>query len=394
MKTMRKALLFVILMGASAFLGCTSKPDLNPSPPSSQAVAKSPSSGSVGIPLNKGQVKTNGITIAYESFGSEDQETVLLIMGTGAQLTVWPIELCQELVKRGYRVIRYDNRDVGLSTRFEAAGMPDLPAVVAAAQAGKPAPLAYTLYDMAKDAVGLLNALGIQKAHIVGASMGGMIAQIVTTDHPSHTLSLTSIAAISGKPGLAIVAKPGVLAKIPPPAGEGDKNAYIERQIKVLQITGSPRTPIVEKLLREWVTRDAERSYYPADEARQAAAALYTAFEDRRTKLKTIKVPTVVVQGEDDPIVPADASRDVAENVPGAEFRLIPRLGHVIPPALVKDFVDAITAAASRATGAKTNVDGRPRDRRTIKWIRTLVSGPLPEDLAARGLQDVYPNRG
>ena len=125
-------------------------------------------------------------------------------------------------------------------------------------------------------------------------------------------------------------------------------------QIKTLQFIGSPRAPIDEKILRGWVTRDVERSYYPAGEARHAAASLFTAFEDRRLKLKTIKVPTVVVHGEDDPIVPVEAGRDVAANIPGAEFRLMPRLGHAFPPALAKDFADAITAAASRATGVKT----------------------------------------
>ena len=210
-----------------------------------------PPHGSVAIfglatpstPTSKGKVQANGITIAYESFGPADRETVLLIMGTGGQLTAWPVELCEELVKRGYRVVRYDNRDVGLSTRFEAAGIPDFAAVVAAAQAGKAAPLPYTLYDMAKDAVGLLDSLGIGKAHIVGASMGEMIAQIVATDHRDRTLSLTSIMATSGKPGLPIIAKPEVVAKIPPPPAVDDKEAYIARQVKALQTIGSPGPP-------------------------------------------------------------------------------------------------------------------------------------------------------
>jgi len=257
-------------------------------------------------------------------------------------------------VKRGYRVIRFDSRDVGLSTRFDDAGIPDFAAVVAAAEAGKPAPLPYTLYDMARDAVGLLDALGIKKAHIAGPSMGGMIGQIIAAEHPERTLSLTSIMAGSGKPGLPDYAKPEVLAKIPPPAPVGDKQAYIEQRIKVLQLIGSPRAPIDETILREWVTRDVERSYYPAGEARHAAASLHAAYEDRRPKLKTIKVPTVVVHGEDDPIIAVEAGRDVAANIPGAEFRLLPGLGHVFPPALDKDIADAITAAASRATGTKT----------------------------------------
>ena len=122
----------------------------------------------------------------------------------------------------------------------------------------------------------------------------------------------------------------------------------------MLHYIGSPRTPIDEKTLREWATRDVERSYNPVGEARHAAAALFLNYEDRRPRLKTIKAPTVVVHGEDDPLVPLEGARDVAANIPGAEFRLLPGMGHVLPPALVKDIADAITAAASRATGAKT----------------------------------------
>ena len=153
-----------------------------------------------------GRVPANGITIAYESFGAADRETVLLIAGSGMQLTGWPRELCHELVERGYRVVVFDNRDIGLSTKFEDAGIPDFAAVAKAAAEGRPAPLPYTLYDMAADAVGLLEALGIKQAHIAGVSMGGMIAQIVATDYPQRTLSLTTMMASDGKPGLPIIA--------------------------------------------------------------------------------------------------------------------------------------------------------------------------------------------
>src|SRR5262245_14744884 len=289
--SMKTLMTSVLLLAASTILGCSGTSDSSPPPVSSEPGAKPPSSDPAKVPVRRGQVKVNGITIAYESFGPEDRETVLLIMGAGAQLTAWHVELCEELVKRGYQLIRYDNRDVGLSTHFDAAGMPDVATVVAAAQAGKPAPLPYTLYDLARDAVGLLDALGIKKAHVAGPSMGGMIAQIIAAEHPDRVLSLTSIMASSGKPGVPILAKPEVLPKIPPPAPEGDKKAYIERQIKLLQLSGSPRAPIDEKILRAWVTRDVERSYHPAGEARHAAASLFAVYEDRRAKLKTIKVP-------------------------------------------------------------------------------------------------------
>src|SRR5262249_53207841 len=159
--SVRKVCLLIALLGAGTRLGCSRTADSSPSPAVSNGpVVTQPESGSARIPVSKGQVKANGITIAYESFGPEDRETVLVIMGVSAQLTLWPVDLCEELVKRGYRVIRYDNLDIGLSTHFDAAGPPDFAAVVAAAQAGKPSPLPYTLYDMAKDAVGLLDALG------------------------------------------------------------------------------------------------------------------------------------------------------------------------------------------------------------------------------------------
>jgi pimeloyl-ACP methyl ester carboxylesterase len=300
----------------------------------------------------QGQAQANGITIAYESFGSPDRETVLLIAGTGMQLTGWPIELCQELVSRGYRVVRYDNRDIGLSTRLNAERKPDFAAVVQASKAGKPAPLSYTLYDMAKDAVGLLDALAIKKVHIAGGSMGGMIAQIVATNYPERTLSLTSMMATDGRPGLPIVAKPELMANIPPPGPDADKKAYIERQVKTWQAIGSPAYPTSEAVLRQRITREVERSYCPPCEARQGAASLFTALEDRRAKLKLIQAPTVVIHGAEDPLVPVEAGRDVAVSIPGAELRIIPGMGHDIPPALVKTFADAITAAASRATGS------------------------------------------
>src|SRR5262249_8027446 len=356
MKTLpHYALLLSTLLAAVALPGCARTSDNGPATPaSSEPGATLPLADAPGMPVSKGQVKANGITIAYETFGPENRETLLLIMGAGAQLTAWHTELCEELVRRGYRVIRYDNRDIGLSTHFDAAGMPDFAAGVAAAQAGKPAPLPYTLYDLAKDAVGLMDALGIRKAHIAGPLMGGMIGQIIAAEYPDRTLSLTSIMASSGKPGVPLFAKPEVLTKIPPPGPEGDKKAYIERQIKLLQQIGSMRAPIDEKVLRDWVVRDVERSFHPAGEARHAAASLFAVYEDRRPQLKTIKAPTVVVQGEDDPLVPLEGCRDVAANIPGAEFRLLPGMGHVLPPALVKDIADAITAAASRATSAKT----------------------------------------
>jgi pimeloyl-ACP methyl ester carboxylesterase len=221
-----------------------------------------------------GRVEANGVTIAYESYGPAGRETVLLIAGSAMQLPGWPVELCDELVKRGYRVIIYDNRDIGLSTKFDAAGMPDFGAVMKAAAEGKPAPLPYTLYDMAADAVTLLDALDIKKAHIAGVSMGGMIAQIVATNYPDRTLSLTSMMASDGKPGLPIVARPERFPAAPPPGPGAGKQAYIQHQTKVWTAVAGPRYVPDEKSLAQRISRDVERSFCVLCEARQGAASL------------------------------------------------------------------------------------------------------------------------
>jgi len=172
--------------------------------------------GTAPAESRESRIQANGINLAYRSYGSADRETILLIMGVGGQLTDWPAELPAELVKRGYRVVTYDNRDAGLSTRFESSGLPDWPGIFAALGAGKSPQVAYSLEDMASDAVGLLDALKIRRAHLAGASMGGMIAQIVATKHPERSLSLTSMMAGAGNPALAPVAKPDVMSKVPP----------------------------------------------------------------------------------------------------------------------------------------------------------------------------------
>jgi pimeloyl-ACP methyl ester carboxylesterase len=295
-----------------------------------------------------GRVEANGITIAYESFGSTGREPVLLIAGSAMQLTGWPPGLVEHLLKRGYRVVTYDNRDAGLSTHFDSAGVPDFAAVAQGAAAGKAAPLPYTLYDMAKDAVGLLDALKISRAHIAGVSMGGMIAQIVAANYPERVLSLTSIMATSGKPGLPIVAKPERFAALPPPVLDMGKQAYIERQMQVIQALRSGAYAVPDDVLRDRITRDVERAYCPRCEARQSAAALFTALEDRRSTLKNITVPTVVVHGDEDPVVPLAAGKDVAESIPNAELRIMPGMGHDIPESLVEAVSDAIVSAASR----------------------------------------------
>lgn len=343
-----KLLPFTALIASSAIFGCSGRRAEESSPPISSDPAVPPAATeTAGASHHEGQVKANGITIAYESFGPAERQTMLLIQGQGTQLTAWPVELCEELVKCDYRVIIYDNRDVGLSTKFDSAGMPDLEAIIKARTEGKPAPMPYTLDDMAKDAVGLLDALGIKQAHIVGVSMGGMIAQLVAADHPEHTLSLTSIMAPSGNPAIPFPAKPEVVAKLSA-SSKGDTEA-VARGVQMAQILAGPAYPPDEKRMRQVILRSLKRSNDRAGIERHRAAAAVGFFEDRRPKLKTIKVPTIVIHGAEDPLVSVEGGKDVAANIPGAQLHIIPKMGHDLPIPLVQTLADDITRVASRA---------------------------------------------
>ena len=291
------------------------------------------------------QVTANGIRIEYERFGPASAPPVLLIMGLGAQLTLWPVELCEALVARGFHVIRYDNRDVGLSSKFDEAGVPELPAVFAAVMSGQDPQVPYKLADMAADAVGLLDALGIGGAHIVGASMGGMIAQLVAATYPDRTLSLTSIMSTTGNPALPPATAEAMGALLSRPQG-GDIDALVDFGVKTARVIGSPAYPAEEQALRARVRRDVERSFYPAGFARQMAA-IY-ADGDRRARLANVSAPTAVIHGTADPLVPVPGGRDTAASIPGAELIEIEGMGHDLPPPLVERIADAIAGVAMR----------------------------------------------
>ena len=294
------------------------------------------------------QIQANGLTLEYESRGDPDGEPILLIMGLGAQLTRWPRAFTDKLAARGYRVIAFDNRDVGLSERIEAAGAPDLGAVIAAVIAGQKAPVAYTLGDMAADAVGLLDALAIERAHIVGASMGGMIAQLVAADWPERTLSLTSIMSTTGARDLPH-ATPEAMAVINSrgPDPKVDLEGYLDHAVKGSQVIGSPGFPADEAEQRARILADYRRAFYPVGFLRQYAAVV--ASPDRRPRLARVTAPTVVVHGEADPLVPVEGGRDTAANISGAELRIVPGMGHDFPAALHDTLADAIFSAADRA---------------------------------------------
>lgn len=292
------------------------------------------------------EVKANGIDVHYESIGADHGEPLLLIMGLGSQMTRWPDAFCAGLVRHGFRVIRYDNRDVGLSTHFHDAGMPDMQAVMRR----EPAKLAYGLEDMAADAVGLLDALGIARAHVAGASMGGMIAQLVAANYPDRVLSLTSIMSSTGNPALP-PGTPEAMAVLNTPAPHpSDEEAYGAHSYRTALAIGGPGYPPDEAYIRQRAISDAKRAYDPPGMMRQYAAII--ANGDRREKLKTITAPTVVLHGADDPLVPVAGGRDTAANIPGAELRIIPGWGHDLPPALFEKIVEAVCAARDRARAA------------------------------------------
>ncbi len=289
-------------------------------------------------------IKANGIKIEYERAGDPNKETVLLIMGLGAQLILWPDELVDILVKRGFQVIRFDNRDIGLSEKFDSAPVPDMFQLVADSAAGKTPDVPYTLSDMADDAAALLSALNIKKAHIVGASMGGMIAQLVAANHPDHVLSLTSIMSTTGNPELPQGTPEAMEALLSPVADPNDLEEAIKRGQHIWATIGSPGYPRDKQSLLHEVKRTVTRSYYPAGVARQTAAIL--ADGDRRERLKKITAPTIVLHGEDDPLVPIQGGEDTAAAISGAQLRRVAGMGHDIPPELYETYANAICEAA------------------------------------------------
>ncbi len=292
------------------------------------------------------QAQINGISLEYEVHGSPNDEPMLLIMGLGAQLTRWPLGLIDKLVAKGFYVVRFDNRDAGLSQKF--SGAPKMEDVVIAMLKGETPAIPYTLDDMASDAIGLLDHLNIKRAHIVGASMGGMIGQLVVANHPERTLSFTAIFTTTGNPSLP-PAKPEAMAVITTraPDPNADIEAYLDQMVTNARTIGSPSYPFDEKLLRERLLSDVRRCYEPLGVARQMAAVI--ACGDRRPRAAKITAATVVLHGEADPLVPVEGGRDLAATIPGAELRIIPGMGHDLPPALFDTVVAAICRAAERS---------------------------------------------
>jgi len=290
------------------------------------------------------KTKANNIEIEYETFGDPLDKPLLLIVGLGSQMIHWDEEFIKTLTERGFYVIIFDNRDIGLSTRCEEAGEPDLMGAIMAVQRGEPVEAPYSLDDMADDAVGLLDALGIEQAHICGASMGGMIAQTIAYRHPSRILSLTSIMSTTGNPDLPQMT-PEVqqvfFNPVPP-----ERDAIIENSIRVGKLSYGSGFSYDEEKYRALAGRVFDRSFYPAGVERHLLAIFVHG--NRKEKLRAIKVPTLVIHGRDDPLFPFEAGKDTAEAIPGTELIIIGGMGHSLPPETWGQISDAIAKNAGK----------------------------------------------
>lgn len=290
--------------------------------------------------------KANGIELCYEIFGSPDAEPLILIMGLGAQMIHWDDDFCRDLAGRGFRVIRFDNRDIGKSTRL-SGGKPLRPIELLKLRLFKIAPEApYKLWDMARDVVGLLDTLGIRKAHIVGASMGGMIAQEIAMQHPDRVLSLTSIMSSTGNPKLPQATREASAILLAPPPTS--KEEYIERFGKTWKVLRGGSFPLDEAKDSERAEATYARGLNPAGVGRQLRAIL--ASGNRKDRLGSIKIPTLVIHGTIDPLVRVEAGKDTAASIPGAKLLLIEGMGHALPIPMWPAIIGAI---AEHARGAR-----------------------------------------
>jgi pimeloyl-ACP methyl ester carboxylesterase len=293
------------------------------------------------------QARANGIQLEYDTFGRASDAPLLLIMGLGAQMTLWDEEFCDLIAERGHYVVRFDNRDVGLSTKFDDRGVPDLAKIMAPGADRSSAP--YTLDDMADDAAGLLDALRIERAHIVGASMGGMIAQTVAYRHAPKTRSLVSIMSSTGNPALP-QAKPEAMAVLMVPRPT-DRAGNVEASVQAAKVIGSPAYPADEARLRQRAGMMYDRAFTPLGTLRQMAAIF--AHGNRAPRLAAVTAPTLVIHGLADPLVPVEGGRDTAKSIPGAQLLEIEGMGHDLPQALWTRLADAIAGHTQKAEAAR-----------------------------------------
>ncbi len=283
----------------------------------------------------------NGIEIVYQEMGDPDGEPLLLVMGLATQMIAWVPEFCGLLAERGFRVIRFDNRDIGRSTKIKAAGVPSRVDMLAGRRATAP----YLLSDMARDSFGLMDHLGIGSAHVAGASMGGMIAQTMAINQPARVRSMTSIMSTTGRrfTGMPTLKAFGILFGGPPKG----RDQVIERAVKTFSVIGSPAYPFEEERIRQLAAASYDRGHSAAGVARQLHAIL--ASGDRTAALEDLVVPTAVIHGSADVLIRPSGGRATAKAVPGARLRIFEGMGHDLPQALWPELVGEIAANAERA---------------------------------------------
>ena len=299
--------------------------------------------------MTTGTAPSNGLEIFYEAHGDPSDEPLLLVMGLGAQLITWPIELVDALVDRGFFVVRHDNRDAGLSTTIGAAGHLDFMSQFLEAAQGKPIEVPYRLTDMAADSVGLLDHLGIESAHVVGASMGGMIAQTIAIEHPSRVRTLTSIMSTTGDIDVGNPTPEAQAALLTP--STFDRDGAIARTVAAHKAIASP-VHFDEVHAQKRAEEAFDRAFNPAGLARQLLGIM--ASGSRAEGLRRLDVPTLVIHGRVDPLVTLSGGERTAELIPGAELLILDDMGHDLPLPLIPQIVDAITGLAARAATAAT----------------------------------------
>lgn len=291
-------------------------------------------------------VKANGITLHYETFGKESDPPILLVMGLALQMIFWPDAFCKMLVDRGFRVIRFDNRDVGLSSHFDHLGKPNLMFEYARHLMGFKMRGRYQLDDMARDTVALIDALGLKRVHLVGASMGGMIAQNIAAHFPEKVMTLTSMMSTTGRASLPQPSWAARRALFQPPPKQGDIAAATRRSVRVFKVIGSKTYPTDPKALHDWCERHAKRGMNPAGAVRQLMAI--AAAGDRTKIVRTIKAPTLVLHGSEDCLIQPthgmETARVICEGGGQATFVMIEGMGHDLPEPLLPQIVGAIGA--------------------------------------------------
>jgi pimeloyl-ACP methyl ester carboxylesterase len=281
---------------------------------------------------------SNGIELCYETFGESDDPTMLLVMGLGSQMIHWPDDFCAALARRGYQVVRFDNRDMGKSTWFDGGDTPGARAAIGGGDVAVP----YVLADMADDAVGLLDHLGVDRAHVCGVSMGGMIAQTIAIRHPRRVASLTSVMSTTGDPDVGTPTSEAMSALMAPPAAT--REAYQDAVVHHAHVWGSPGLFDAERL-RETAGRAWDRGYHPEGTARQLVAVVSSG--SRSADLAGLSVPTLVIHGTADTLVQPSGGERTAEVIPDAKLLVVEGMGHDLPPALWPQMIDAVAGHAA-----------------------------------------------